>query len=310
MADALGGQQPRAGTVATHRQALGCAAPGEALPLPLGWSTPGRQLQLRPVLPAAPAAGDAAQQQGEQQGGGEEGLQGLPSAEVSHEGAEQQLQALHDWSRGSSEGQHTLKLDSLDETITRLVCCPSLHSRGTLLAGMGASSACACVVWHAVRLPLPLLLSPSPLRRAIIRRWPTFACASLTSAAMGSAGSELDVADLWFSVTVEGDTLAGSKAAGAMTGRYAGIEFAGPEWAVWCGKWAGRALQLQHTLPCLQLPPCRLAGGGVRSTAPHQPPARARQPSGVGAAARCHQGAGWEADGAGGVWRNRAHSHG
>lgn len=106
--------------VVKQRQVLGRAAPGEALPLPLGWSAPGRQLQLRPVLPVRGAAG-AADQQAQQEQGAEETAEGQRPAEEEGE-----LQAVHDWSHGASGGQHTVKLDCLDEGITRLVCCPSL----------------------------------------------------------------------------------------------------------------------------------------------------------------------------------------
>ena len=118
-----------------QRQVLGRAVPGEALPLPLGWSAPGRQLQLRPVLPARGAAG-AADQQPQQQGAEGE----HPAAQQAEAGGEQQqqqqeLRAVHDWSRGSAGGQHTVKLDSLDEGITRLVCCSALGSTGGLGRG-------------------------------------------------------------------------------------------------------------------------------------------------------------------------------
>lgn len=106
--------------VVKQRQVLGRAAPGEALPLPLGWSAPGRQLQLRPVLPVRGAAG-AADQQAQQEQGAEQTAEGQQPAEEEGE-----LQAVHDWSHGTSGGQHTVKLDCLDEGITRLVCCPSL----------------------------------------------------------------------------------------------------------------------------------------------------------------------------------------
>lgn len=103
--------------VVTKRQVLGRAAPGEALPLPLGWAAPGRQLQLRPVLPA--------------DGRSSASSVGEPPAEGQEEEEEaDQLQAVHDWSRGAAEGPHTLRLDGLDDGATRLVCCSALGDTG------------------------------------------------------------------------------------------------------------------------------------------------------------------------------------
>ncbi|KAL4443584.1 hypothetical protein ABPG75_011321 [Micractinium tetrahymenae] len=181
LAAALGSglKQKQQEQVVTGRQVLGCAAPGEALPLPLGWSSPSRQLQLRPVLPVeAPApAGQQEQQQGAVQQAAEQQQQqlpgGAPAAEEQgqlqgegewEEEEQGQLHAVHDWSQGTADGRHTLKLDGMDEGITRLVCCPSLHNT-----------------------------------------------------ALGSAGSELELSDLWFSLGVEGDVLAASKQAKPMT---------------------------------------------------------------------------------------------
>lgn len=144
LAAALGrGHQKQQEQVVTSRQVLGRAAPGEALPLPLGWSKPGRQLQLRPVLPVnGPArAGEHEQQQGSAQGveqeqqhaagrGAPADAQGQPAGEGEREEEEGHLHAVHDWSHGTADGRHTLKLDSMDEGITRLVCCPSLHNTG------------------------------------------------------------------------------------------------------------------------------------------------------------------------------------
>ena len=69
---------------------------------------------------------------------------------------------LHDWSAGTSEGKHTIHLDALDESITRLVCCRSL--------------------------------------------------AGGSSEAEGLEGS-----DLWFSLTVDSDMLAGARGLGPST---------------------------------------------------------------------------------------------
>lgn len=125
----LTGQAPggEGDLVIKHREILGRAAPGEALPLPLGWSAQGRQLQLRPVLPAGAAAGGGAEQQGAaaSETVGQQGQQ-----KQKHEDEEEELRAVHDWSRGTSDGRHTLKLDGLDDGITRLVCCPSLGTTG------------------------------------------------------------------------------------------------------------------------------------------------------------------------------------
>ncbi|KAL4858517.1 Vacuolar protein sorting-associated protein 13C [Chlorella vulgaris] len=160
---ALGGQQSRDEEhfVVKERQVLGQAAPGEALPLPLGWSAPGKQLQLRPVLSASPPAEGKA---GDASAAGQEDTQ-LPAGDQRKEAAEGQLRpgAVHDWSRGTSNGQHTIALDSLDEGITRLVCCRSKHN--------------------------------TP---------------------MGSA-SELEMNDLWFSLSVDSDMLAGSKQSKPLT---------------------------------------------------------------------------------------------
>ncbi|KAL4447306.1 hypothetical protein ABPG77_007339, partial [Micractinium sp. CCAP 211/92] len=145
--------------VVTSRQVLGRAAPGEALPLPLGWSSPGRQLQLRPVLSSSRPA-SAGQQEQQPAGEGSPGkAEGQPPREESAEEAGQ-LHAAHDWSQGTADGHATLRLDGLDEGVTRLVCCSSLHNT-----------------------------------------------------ALGSAGSEMEVSDLWFSLGVEGDILAASKQA-------------------------------------------------------------------------------------------------
>jgi hypothetical protein len=44
---------------------------------------------------------------------------------------EPQLAApLHDWSVGASEGLHTVKLECLDESLTRLVSCAPLLPQG------------------------------------------------------------------------------------------------------------------------------------------------------------------------------------
>ncbi len=132
--------------VVKQRQVLGRAAPGEALPLPLGWSAPGRQLQLRPVLPVRGAAGAADQQaqqaqqgeQAEQQEQQQEQQQQQQHAEGQQQGEDDaQLQAVHDWSHGTSGGQHTVKLDSLDDGITRLVCCSALGATQSEPSGMG-----------------------------------------------------------------------------------------------------------------------------------------------------------------------------
>ena len=127
-----GERRQESDVIIKQRQVLGRAAPGEALPLPLGWSAPGKQLQLRPVLPvAAPASGGgsaeaapaAEQQQKEEPQEGQ-----LPEAEGGQAERAQVLQAVHDWSHGTSGGWHTVALDSLNEGITRLVCCPALRS--------------------------------------------------------------------------------------------------------------------------------------------------------------------------------------
>lgn len=115
--------------VVTSRQVLGRAAPGEALPLPLGWSSPGRQLQLRPVLSSSRPA-SAGQQEQQPAGEGSPGkAEGQPPREESAEEAGQ-LHAAHDWSQGTADGHATLKLDGLDEGVTRLVCCSLLHNTG------------------------------------------------------------------------------------------------------------------------------------------------------------------------------------
>lgn len=115
--------------VLTKRQLLGRAAPGEALPLPLGWNAAGRQLQLRPVLPAPAATAGVSTGEGEK-GRQQEGAAQQGQGKVEDEEPEQELQALHGWSFGTADGRHTLKLDSLDEGITRLVCCPTLGNTG------------------------------------------------------------------------------------------------------------------------------------------------------------------------------------
>lgn len=144
-------QQQQQEQVVTSRQVLGRAAPGEALPLPLGWSRSGRQLQLRPVLPvraAAPAdqeaeRDDAAQAMQQQQQQLEAGrgrpaqAQGQPGGADGHGEEEGELHAVHDWSHGATDGRHALKLDGMDEGITRLVCCPSLRNTGK--SGGGAA---------------------------------------------------------------------------------------------------------------------------------------------------------------------------
>lgn len=152
-------QQPEAEQeVVKQRQVLGRAAPGEALPLPLGWSAPGRQLQLRPVLPVGTSAEAGADEQKNEQTEGAEDQQ-----------QQDALQAAHDWSHGASDGRHTVKLDSLDDGTTRLICCPSL---GTT--------------------------------------------------ALGASRSELEISDLWFSLSVDSDILTGGKQAKPLTGEQSG----------------------------------------------------------------------------------------
>jgi hypothetical protein len=139
--------------IVKERRILGRAAPGEALPLPLGWSAPGKQLQLRPVLPAA--GGDAGPDEGPAQQA-EEGQAGqLPRGD--REEGQPRLRAAHDWSRGTSGGRQTLALDGLSEGITRLVCCPSLHStrehsHAAFLAIFCAPTRCVCLALTAAFL--------------------------------------------------------------------------------------------------------------------------------------------------------------
>jgi hypothetical protein len=128
-----------------ERRILGRAAPGEALPLPLGWSTPGRQLQLRPILRgAARRAADARREETGEEGQQPAGQAGLPAGEAAEEGDDElEALAMHDWSRGTSDGWHTVALDNLAEGATRLVCCSPLHSTREpgLAAGAGAQLA-------------------------------------------------------------------------------------------------------------------------------------------------------------------------
>ena len=109
------------------RQILGRAGPGELLPLPLGWSAAGRQLQLRPVVAAAVDPALSPPSPGAQQVGGTEGEQQIQPPAAA---------AVHDWSQGSSDGRHTIKLDGLDECQTRLVCCPSLGITGAMASSV------------------------------------------------------------------------------------------------------------------------------------------------------------------------------
>jgi vacuolar protein sorting-associated protein 13A/C len=68
---------------------VGRVGPGELLQLPLGWQRAGWQLQVKPLIdPSCPPC--------------------------------------HDWSVGTSEGAHTIKLEALDESVVRLVTCPPL----------------------------------------------------------------------------------------------------------------------------------------------------------------------------------------
>ncbi len=76
------------GEAATPR-VLGTVQPGRCLPLPYGWRTCGKQLVVRPLLEAAPAA--------------------------------------HAWSLGASGGEHAVRLDGLEEGATRLLACPALR---------------------------------------------------------------------------------------------------------------------------------------------------------------------------------------
>ena len=117
---------------------LGLARPGEAVPLPLGWDRPGKQVQLRPAL-------------------------NLDTSDV-----------LHDWSVGTSDGLHTVRLDSLDESVTRLLVCRMLTATSGREGGDQAKARAGGK-------------SADPNQDALER------------------------SNIWFSLTVEGDILAGSK---------------------------------------------------------------------------------------------------
>ncbi|KAK9834254.1 hypothetical protein WJX81_000411 [Elliptochloris bilobata] len=69
---------------------LGVVQPGACLPLPYGWRTCGKQLVVRPV-------------------------------------PEEGKTPAHTWSLGASNGEHALRLDTLEEGATRLLACPALR---------------------------------------------------------------------------------------------------------------------------------------------------------------------------------------
>lgn len=148
----------------SDRQLLGRVAPGEALPMPLGWQNHGRQLLLRPVVSSAEEEGS---------------LPGRDSGSGSAEGEDfdaLEALALHDWSVGATDGHHTLRLDDIDEGVTRLVSC-------------------------------------KPLSFSTISGSPTAAGASsLNTQGAEATSASAAASSLWFSITVESEMItAGTK---------------------------------------------------------------------------------------------------
>lgn len=230
--------------VVKQRQVLGRAAPGEALPLPLGWNAPGRQLQLRPVLPVNGAAPEEPQPA---QPAAAEAAKGAQQEEQEADKEGPQLRAAHDWSYGTSDGRATVKLDGLDEGITRLICCPALHTTGARRRQAG---------------PAAPLAQPSPAHGHLPpSRRPSCCSAAVPCyrAAVGSSSSELEVCDLWFSLAVEADIL-GGKQAKPMTGGWVAACAPGYSGEGWC--WCARCARIPALCPplpslprALRLPP-------------------------------------------------------
>lgn len=93
------------------RRLLGVVAPGDRLPLPLGWEAEGVELQLRPLTLAAVAGGGRMTVEVEAVECSGAGDDVLASMDVDAE-----AQVEHQWSGG-------VQMVSLDEGGARLLCC-------------------------------------------------------------------------------------------------------------------------------------------------------------------------------------------
>ncbi|KAK9819963.1 hypothetical protein WJX72_004515 [[Myrmecia] bisecta] len=110
---------PRCADPNVERTVLGTIDPGESIPLPYGWRSSGKQVQLRPVLDA-------------------------------------HNDNTHCWSMGASDGDYSLRLDQVDEGLTRLLACPPTEDA----AAKGKEAVSADITQQGCGLAAELVTSP------------------------------------------------------------------------------------------------------------------------------------------------------
>ena len=181
--DAARASPPQPSQQVVERVVLGRAGPGDALPLPLGWQQFGRQLLLRPVV--SPVGEDGDNDEESSRGLSATDTSILVNQQTSSSGREaggdniaNLSPALHDWSIGATDGRYTLRLDDIDEGITRLVsCAPLAATSSSSSGGSGGVSS------------------------------PTSGGASLNTLGAEATSASLEASTLWFSITVESEMI-------------------------------------------------------------------------------------------------------
>ncbi|KFM29234.1 Vacuolar protein sorting-associated protein 13A [Auxenochlorella protothecoides] len=103
---------------------VGVVASGSTLPLPVGWDRSGSQLLLRPA--PGECGGEEEGEAGEEEGEAGEGAVAEQKAGKRNSLAHSAGPPSHGWSEGAGAGTHTVLLDCLDESVTRLVRCAPL----------------------------------------------------------------------------------------------------------------------------------------------------------------------------------------
>ncbi|DBB13387.1 TPA: hypothetical protein ACH3X3_005120 [Trebouxia sp. C0006] len=114
-----------------QRTLLGTVQPGDSIPVPYGWQKAGKQLAVRPVLDA-------------------------------------ERPDTHGWSLGASDGDHNIRLDAMDEGLTRLVASlptDEAESKGKEAVTQGKNSLAAKLVASPVWLSLTLDAETFPSAR-------------------------------------------------------------------------------------------------------------------------------------------------
>ncbi|KAL3132004.1 hypothetical protein ABBQ32_14227 [Trebouxia sp. C0010 RCD-2024] len=132
-----------------HRTVLGVVQPGDSIPIPYGWQKAGKQLAVRPVL-------------------------------------EESNSDTHGWSLGASDGDHNVRLDAMDEGLTRLVASlPSetAESKGKDAVGSGehslAAKLAASPVWLSLTLDAETFPSTGQQEYRPLMDWKVVAAAPL-----------------------------------------------------------------------------------------------------------------------------------